>query len=216
MAATAPKDVFSLSPEDLAYTNGPVLLAVTGAFYAVALLTVVLRGYSRRFIVNSFGKDDWAIIVALVRRILWKYRCGILTLSGKVCATVCFASYARQVSLGVGRYVAVIQANEDAYREILKARQVHMIAAVVGISVVKVSVAFFLLRLAIRRLYSYFLWSVIAFTGCFMVACAGSLVRYVTGVVEQKTDCAPDLPMSASTSCMGHSSAAASIWDRRC
>jgi hypothetical protein len=68
MAAPAAKDVSELSAEEVAYTNGPVLLAVTGAFYTISLLTVVARSYSRRFIVKSFGKDDWIMVAALVSK----------------------------------------------------------------------------------------------------------------------------------------------------
>jgi hypothetical protein len=86
------------------------------------------------------------------------------------------------VSLGVGKYIAVIMANEGAYRQILKARQIHIIAAVVGTSVSNISVALFQLRLAIERLYSYFLWGIIAFTVCFTVACACTLVSLIIRV----------------------------------
>ena len=86
------------------------------------------------------------------------------------------------MSLGVGKYVAVIMANEDTYRQILKARQIHIIAAVIGRSVTNISVALFQLRLAIERLYSYFLWSIIAFTVCFIVACTCTLVSFITRV----------------------------------
>ncbi|KAF2628081.1 hypothetical protein BU25DRAFT_457944 [Macroventuria anomochaeta] len=101
MSAPAPKDISVLSPEAIAYTNGPVLLARTGPIYAVALLTVLLRSYSRWFIVKSFGKDHSTMMAF---------------------ATVCFASYAYQVSLGVGKYVPVVQVDEEKYRQIPKAR----------------------------------------------------------------------------------------------
>jgi hypothetical protein len=71
MAATATKDISELTAEEVAYTNGPVLLAVTGAFYTVSLLTVVARSYSRRFIVKSFGKDDWTMVAALVSKTMY-------------------------------------------------------------------------------------------------------------------------------------------------
>jgi hypothetical protein len=71
MAAPAAKDVSELSAEEAAYTNGPVLLAVTGAFYTVSLLTVVARSYSRRFIVKSFGKDDWTMVAAWVSKTMY-------------------------------------------------------------------------------------------------------------------------------------------------
>lgn len=90
---------------------------------------------------------------------------------------MCFVSYTYQVSLGVGRYVAVVQSDHASYRQILKARQVHMIFVVIGISVAKISVAFFLLRLTIRRLYSSFLWGIVIFLTCFTIACTCTLVR---------------------------------------
>lgn len=95
---------------------------------------------------------------------------------------MCFGSYAREVPLGVGKYVAVIMTNEDAYRQILKARQIHIIVAIVSRSVVNISIALFQLRLAIERLYSYFLWAIIAFTVCFIVACTCTLVSLTTRV----------------------------------
>lgn len=71
MAAPAAKDVSELSAEEVAYTNGPVLLTITGAFYTVSLLTVVARSYSRRSIVNSFGKDDWTMVAVLVSNTMY-------------------------------------------------------------------------------------------------------------------------------------------------
>lgn len=81
-----------------------------------------------------------------------------------------------QISLGVGKYVAVIQANEEGYMTLLLARQVHMICVVAGISLVKISVSFFLLRLATRRIYTWFLWSMIGFLIAFTLVCMGTLV----------------------------------------
>ncbi|XPS81328.1 hypothetical protein M3J07_013292 [Ascochyta lentis] len=164
MSATGPKDISALSPDIVAYTNGPILLAKTSTIYAMAMLTVSLRIYSRQFIVKSLGKDDWAMLSALVF------------------ATVCFVSYVYQVSLGVGKYVAVIQADEGNYRQILRARQIHMIAVVIGISLAKISICFFLLRLTVSRLCSYFLWSIIVFTACFAIACTGTLIFQCTPV----------------------------------
>ncbi|KAF9690840.1 hypothetical protein EKO04_011120 [Ascochyta lentis] len=66
MSATGPKDISALSPDIVAYTNGPILLAKTSTIYAMAMLTVSLRIYSRQFIVKSLGKDDWAMLSALI------------------------------------------------------------------------------------------------------------------------------------------------------
>lgn len=40
--------------------------SVIGVFHIVATLTVLLRLYTRYFVVRSFGLDDWAIVAALV------------------------------------------------------------------------------------------------------------------------------------------------------
>jgi hypothetical protein len=184
MSAPAPKNISAISPDVMNYTNGPVLLAQTGSFFAVALLTVCIRSYSRRFIVNSFGKDDWAMLFALVSIETTRY--SRHTDSLQACAVVCFASYTYQVTLGVGRYVAVVQSDQASYQQILKACQVHMIFVVIGISMAKISVAFFLLRLTIRRLYSYFLWGVVIFLACFTIACTCTLVSHMSAVINSK------------------------------
>lgn len=84
--------------------------------------------------------------------------------------------YAVQIDLGVGKYVAVIQADPERYRRILMVRQIDMTAVVVGLSLVKISICFFLLRLATRRLYVWFLWAFVGFLVAFTLACMGTLV----------------------------------------
>jgi hypothetical protein len=83
-----------------------------------------------------------------------------------------------EISHGLGKYAAVIQADGDGYRTLLKARQVHMISIVAGIALVKVSVSFFLLRLATRRIYSWCLWGLIGFLITFTLVCMGTLVSH--------------------------------------
>jgi hypothetical protein len=51
-----------------------------------------------------------------------------------------------------------------------------MISVVAGISLVKISISFFLLRLATRKAYTWFLWGVIGFMAAFTLACMGTLV----------------------------------------
>lgn len=45
--------------------------AVAAAFMSVACVTVILRCYVRGWIVRAFGWDDWAMVVAMVRLILY-------------------------------------------------------------------------------------------------------------------------------------------------
>ncbi|KAF1834932.1 hypothetical protein BDW02DRAFT_317965 [Decorospora gaudefroyi] len=158
MAAPVPDDIADLSPEQIAYTHGPVLLAQTVPVFTVAALVVFLRCYIRARVVKSFGKDDWTMVAAIV------------------CATICCTCYSIQVSLGVGKYAAVAKANPEGYRNLLKARQIHMIAVVAGISLVKISVSFFLLRLATKKAYVWFLYGLIGFLALFTLACMGTLI----------------------------------------
>jgi hypothetical protein len=63
MAATPPPD---MTPEFIAYSNGPNLLAQTAPIYAIAALVVLGRCYVRALIVKSFRWDDWTTVVTLV------------------------------------------------------------------------------------------------------------------------------------------------------
>ena len=54
------------TPEFVAYSNGPILLAQTAPIYAIAATVVIARCYTRVMIVKSFGKDDWAMVATLV------------------------------------------------------------------------------------------------------------------------------------------------------
>lgn len=74
--------------------------------------------------------------------------------------------------------MAVIQANPDNYRTILLLRQIHMIVVVEGLTVVKISIALFLLRLAIKKAHHRFLGALIVFLTLFSIACLGTLVSY--------------------------------------
>jgi hypothetical protein len=56
----------NLSAEYIAFTNAPALLAKAGSVFAVAGTVVVLRIYVRLWMLRSFGKDDWAMVLAMV------------------------------------------------------------------------------------------------------------------------------------------------------
>jgi hypothetical protein len=81
-----------------------------------------------------------------------------------------------QLSVGVGSYAAVIEANEAGLKVLFLCRQITHICLVAGISLVKISVAFFLLRLATARPYYWFLWGMIVFLVTFTLVCWGTLV----------------------------------------
>ncbi|KAF2828696.1 hypothetical protein CC86DRAFT_404593 [Ophiobolus disseminans] len=153
-----PKQLSDLDPAVVAFSNAPALLAQTAPFFSLAALVVIGRCYVRVFMLRAFGKDDWTILLAMLM------------------AVACFTCYIVEISCGVGKYTAVIRANPETYRTLLKARLIHQITVMTGISLVKISISFLLLRLAARKTYKWFLWGMIGFMGAFTLTCLGTLV----------------------------------------
>ncbi|XPS72488.1 hypothetical protein M3J09_004653 [Ascochyta lentis] len=141
----------NLTPDYIAFTNARALLAKAGSVFGVAAAVVFLRVYVRVCMLRSFGKDDWAMVLAMLL------------------ATGTFVCYVLEVPLGLGKHLAVVQMDIINYRELLKVRQVHMICVTVGQCVVKISVSLFLLRLVARRLHVWFLYGVITFLTAFTI-----------------------------------------------
>lgn len=177
MAAPAKSsDLPELTAEYIAYTNAPNLLAQTGAVYALALAAVILRFYVRVFKLRFFGKDDWVMLLATVSVVPGSMiRVRLLSRCIQSLATATFVCYVQEMSLGLGRHMAVIQMNEKSYRELLKVRQIHMVCVMIGISVVKISACLFLLRLTASRAHVWFLNGLVVFMMAFTVACTGTL-----------------------------------------
>ena len=83
--------------------------------------------------------------------------------------------------MGLGNRLEVLEEDATRYRELLKARLFHQVWVVVGLALVKISICLFLLRLVEkkpynRKLYTWFLWSFIAFMTAFTVASVLTLV----------------------------------------
>lgn len=74
--------------------------------------------------------------------------------------------------------MAVVQMDKESYRNLLKLRQVHQITVGIAITMVKISICFFLLRLVARKAHVWFLRGLIIFLFLFIVACAGTLGKY--------------------------------------
>ncbi|KAI2475879.1 hypothetical protein Ptr902_12705 [Pyrenophora tritici-repentis] len=155
----APSDIpTSLpSPELIAYSNAHNLIAEAATLCTIAVLTVILRCYARAVVIKSFGYDDWTMILATVM--------AIATL---VCILL-------QVPLGLGKYTSVIQMDPVKYQHLLKIRYAHQIICNAAVTIVKISVAFFLLRFATVRAYRVFLYGLNVFLLAFMLARTGTL-----------------------------------------
>jgi hypothetical protein len=69
------------TPEELAFNNAPHILGITGSFFALATITVLLRCYVRTIMLKIFGIDDWVMLLALVSRLEPSLpRCLLLTI----------------------------------------------------------------------------------------------------------------------------------------
>jgi hypothetical protein len=66
IAPMSPSSMAALTPDDIAFTNAPNLLAKAASEFSIAAAVVLLRIYVRTIMVRSFGKDDWAMLAALV------------------------------------------------------------------------------------------------------------------------------------------------------
>jgi hypothetical protein len=86
-----------------------------------------------------------------------------------------FIVYAEQTKLGLGKHLSVMRMNPGNERQFLKLRQVQSILVGIGVGMVKISIAFFLLRLVTRKAYIWFLRCFIVFMTLFTAACIGTL-----------------------------------------
>lgn len=146
-----------LDPEYIAYTNAPTLLMQSGALFGATTLVVVLRCYVRVVMLRSFGKDDWTILLAFA------------------VAIATFITYIMQTSVGLGKHQLVIRMDEGDHRQFLRLRQAQSILCGVGVGLVKISIACFLLRLVTKKTYTWCLRGFIVFMIFFTAACIGTL-----------------------------------------
>lgn len=54
------------TPDEIAYSNAPEILTITGTFFAVAAVVVLLRIYVRIAVLKVFGIDDYVMVFAMV------------------------------------------------------------------------------------------------------------------------------------------------------
>lgn len=151
-----------LTPEYIAFTNAPALLTKFGALFVAASLVVLSRCHVRAFMIKSFGKDDWLILLAYAF------------------AAATFGVYVGQTKVGKGKHMAVVRMDRQKYSQFLRLQQVGSITASFGVALVKMSIAYFLLRLVVHRGYIYFLHGLNVFMLVITFACVGTLGMLAT------------------------------------
>ncbi|KAF1916615.1 hypothetical protein BDU57DRAFT_238510 [Ampelomyces quisqualis] len=146
------------TPEILAYNNAPQILSITGAFFAMAAVVVLLRCYVRIAMLKTFGADDYVMGFAMILN------------------AATFVCFKLRTDYGLGRHIVVLYMNPTNVLKFMKVQYVQALIMMVGISTVKMSIALTLLRLANQKTYSRILWGALIFIVLMTLGCGGSLV----------------------------------------
>ncbi|KAM3081752.1 hypothetical protein ACMFMG_005198 [Clarireedia jacksonii] len=151
-------DSTSIPPD---HNRGPQILAVCGTLVALTLIVGFLRLYVRLRIIRDVGVDDYLMIGAMV--ILFTQMMVIIP----------------EVHFGAGRHVQYIVPASNISRG-LHFNFVTQPLCVIGLCLAKLSIGFFLLRLALAKKYKYFIYGVLIFTG---LSATGNLFE-VRGILQ--------------------------------
>ncbi|KAF2111020.1 hypothetical protein BDV96DRAFT_500396 [Lophiotrema nucula] len=146
------------TPEQIAFNNKDEIIGITTAFFVAAAVVVILRCYVRIAMLKVFGLDDYLMVLAMLL------------------ATATYACFIIETRYGLGKHTLVMFLDPVAYENFSKTLYIHSIIIMVGVSTVKVSIAFFLMRLSTRTPYSRFLYGVIVFIIVLTITCAMTLI----------------------------------------
>jgi len=142
MPVITPRQVANGEPPSQEYldeSNVSFILSLTGTFAVAALLVVILRMYVRIYMLRFVGFDDWTMILA-----------ALMALATFVC--LCGES-----AYGMGRHVEWQQ--PWMFEPLFRWLFAHGIIVMLGVVLVKISVAFFLMRIMLKKNWQIFLWS---------------------------------------------------------
>ncbi|KAK2623624.1 hypothetical protein QTJ16_006805 [Diplocarpon rosae] len=123
--------------------TGPKILAVVTTITMIALVTVALRIWVRLTIIRRFVSSDYAMVLAMIL------------------ATTVWVLVVLQVKNGAGRHAAYLE--PEIMMRGLRANFATQPLTLIACTMPKVSVALFLLPIATRKLYRYFLWGLLVF-----------------------------------------------------
>ncbi|CAK3762506.1 hypothetical protein AC579_1709 [Lecanosticta acicola] len=145
------------SAEYCAASNKNEILAITGSMTAIAIVVVVIRLLVRAFMTRSLGPDDHAISLAL-----------LLTIATMVC-------FVYETNYAIGKHSLCITPKE--YEMFGKWQYFHSMWSMIGVVIVKISIALFLARLVPPgKKWQRLLWGIIVFLVCFCLSCLGTLI----------------------------------------
>ncbi|KAK8112045.1 uncharacterized protein PG998_008502 [Apiospora kogelbergensis] len=138
-----PVDVSTLDPTFVAESNAAMILAITGVFHFLALIVVAMRLYTRACLIRAMGIDDWTMLAAVV------------------VAVGQYAVWIIEVDHGLGRHQIVIP--RDELIALKHAGFFQVLLNFCDLCLIKISIAFALMRLTRARWVSWALWCLIRF-----------------------------------------------------
>lgn len=126
------------SQESLEESRVTFIPGITGAFSCAALVVVLLRLYVRTCMLRFVGPDDFAIILA-----------SLMAIGTFIC--MCGES-----SYGMGHHEEWM--HPWMFEPYFKWLFAHSLMVMLGVVLVKISIAFFLMRIMVQKRWKTFLW----------------------------------------------------------
>ncbi|CAN9212379.1 hypothetical protein CC77DRAFT_560505 [Alternaria alternata] len=163
--------------------RGPELLAVNIAFTTTAILACALRIFVRVKMVKAFGRDDWLMVFA----------------------TLFFISYSTSSCIGI-HYGTGRHHHDLSTDGIQKARHAWYFCYLfysVAMICAKISIGFLLLRISIRKIHTWIIWSAMCVSviagGAFFFVCLFQCypVSYMWDRTSQQGKCVDNTVISA-------------------
>ncbi|PGH18780.1 hypothetical protein AJ79_00193 [Helicocarpus griseus UAMH5409] len=149
-------DPSTLDPVYRAETKVPQILTIQGVLFALSSAVVLLRVYVRVFMLNGLSIDDYVM------------------LSAALCSVGTMTTFVGETYHGLGRHFLAIDMED--FPTFGKYIFFNAIFLVTGISLVKISLGFFLLRVAQHSRWRKFIIFMIAFLVLFTLASLGTLI----------------------------------------
>ncbi|OGM48473.1 hypothetical protein ABOM_002388 [Aspergillus bombycis] len=152
-----PRQAAAASADTPSDSRAPHILAIIGSLTGLSGLLVALRCYVRLFLLRKFLPDDGVIVVSLL------------------CAFGVLACFVGESHHGVGLFSDDIKPED--FQVLSEYMFYHAIVIVLGISLVKVSLALFLLRFASpNKNLKRFIVGALGFLIVFTIACIMTLI----------------------------------------
>ncbi|KAH7127010.1 hypothetical protein B0J11DRAFT_291617 [Dendryphion nanum] len=145
--------------------EGHQILAATLTVTIVALITMVARLYVRVRMIKNMGWDDYTMIFAM-----------LLCIAGQIIIIP-------EVRMGAGRHIQYIDPLD--FQKAFKLNFITQPIYLIAICIVKESVGFFLLRLAVIPIYRKIIIGIMVFMGLYTFGCFLTVVLQCTNLAVQ-------------------------------